>query len=74
MTNSQLLKSKIVEKGYTQGIVAEKLGISKTSLNYKINNKRPFNSNEMYILCKILGIKQPKHIFFASDVDDTATQ
>lgn len=73
MTDSNKLKAKIIEKGYTQEIVANKLGISMASLNYKINNKRPFNSNEMFLLCDILDIKNPKQYFFTENVDEAAT-
>lgn len=73
MTESKKLKGKIIEKGYNQKIIAEKLGISPASLNYKINNRRPFNSDEMFKLCDILEIVNPKDYFFTTNVDDTAT-
>lgn len=38
MTNTNLLKAKIKELGLTQEKTAEKIGISKVSFNYKLNN------------------------------------
>ena len=66
MTDTNKLKAILVENGLTQKQVAEKIGISSTSLNYKISNKRPFNSDEMFRLCDILNIKEPRNIFFAN--------
>lgn len=64
MTNKKLLRAKILENGYTQELLAKELGISTTSLNYKINNKRPFSSTEMFKICDILKIENPKDYFF----------
>lgn len=66
MTDTRRLKAKIVESGLTQAQVAKKLGISTTSMNNKIQNKHPFNSSEMFLLCDILHIEDPKPIFFAN--------
>ena len=66
MTDSKKLRAIILERGYTQAEVAEKLQISTTSFNYKVNNKRAFNSDEMFKLCEILQIIDPKPVFFAS--------
>lgn len=66
MTDTRKLRAIIVEKGMTQSEVAEKLNISLTSFNYKVNNKRAFNSDEMFKLCEILQIEDPKPIFFTN--------
>lgn len=66
MTDSKKLRAIILERGYTQAEVAKKLQISATSFNYKVNNKRAFNSDEMFKLCEILQIIDPKPVFFAS--------
>lgn len=73
MTSTNKLKGKITEMGYNQESIAKKLGISTASLNYKVNNKRPFNSDEMFKLCDILEIDNPKEYFFTANVDETAT-
>jgi transcriptional regulator with XRE-family HTH domain len=69
MTNTNKLKARIKEKGYTQEEVAKKLGRSMVSFNYKINNKREFTADEFLALCKILSIEEPFEYFFAEDVE-----
>ena len=66
MTDSRKLRAIILERGMTQSEIAEKLKISLTTFNYKVNNKRSFNSDEMFKLCEILQIVDPKPIFFAN--------
>ena len=41
------LKGKIREKRLTYKILAQKIGIGLTSMNYKINGKNLFNQEEM---------------------------
>ena len=50
------LKGKIAEAGYSQRSLAAELGISKNTLNSKINGKTPFNTAEIELICKKLGI------------------
>lgn len=51
------LKGKIVEKGYTQRSLAAALGMSKNTLNAKINGRVPFNTVEIERICKKLDIQ-----------------
>lgn len=69
MTDKNKLRAKMLEKGYTQEILAKKLNISIQSLNYKINNKRPFMADEMFSICDLLKIENPKEYFFANNVE-----
>ncbi len=62
--NTQKLKGRIVEKGLTQGDVANRLGISKTALNNKINGKTEFTAREIKALVIILGINDIDAYFF----------
>lgn len=64
MVNEKLLKAKIIEKGIERKVIAEKLGISPTSLNYKLNNKTEFKGSEIQLLSQILGISKDKDRFF----------
>lgn len=75
MTNNKLLKSKMVLHGLTASDVAEKLEISRQSFSYKVNGKRPFVLREIEILRDLLALepKDVMDIFFANDVDETAT-
>lgn len=69
MVNEKLLKAKIIEKGIERKFIAEKLGISPTTLNYKLNNKTEFKASEIKALSILLGIaKEKDKYFFARDV------
>ena len=75
MTNSNELRAAITRKGMTQEQVAEALGITTATLNYKINNKREFKTSEVKALVDLLEIKKEDidKIFFANDVDCEST-
>lgn len=67
MVDTLKIKALVVERGMTQAEVAEKLGMSR-KVWYDRMNKRKFDSEEMYNLIHILGIKNPSEIFFADKV------
>lgn len=50
------LKGKIAEAGYSQRSLATELGISKNTLNSKVNGKTPFNTVEIERICEKLNI------------------
>ena len=50
------LLGKIREKGFTQVSLAKELGVSETTLNFSLGNKRAFKQNEILKLCDILEI------------------
>lgn len=54
--NCELLKILISNKGDTQVNLAKKLGLSKMSVNLKVNNKYPFTLPEVTKICKIYHI------------------
>ena len=54
--SSNKLKGKIAEAGYSQRSLASELGMSKNTLNSKVNGKVPFNTVEIERICKKLGI------------------
>lgn len=65
MANNKL-KGKIVEAGYSQRSLAAAIGMSKNTLNSKINGKKPFNTVEIERICEKLGIydgAEKAHIF-----------
>lgn len=64
MVNTNLLKARIIETGMDKRIIAEKLGISPTSLNYKLNNRTQFKANEIQVLSSTLGIAKEKDKYF----------
>lgn len=67
MTNTELLKAKIKEKGLKQGFIAEQLGLTSYGFANKMNNKTDFKSQEIKILCSLLDItslREKESIFF----------
>lgn len=76
MTNTELLKDKIHESGLKYGYIADKLGISRTSLYLKVNGNKEFNQREISILCELLQIKsleEKELIFFTLHSNKNAT-
>lgn len=55
MPNNKL-KGRIAEAGYSQRSLAAELGISKNTLNSKVNGKTPFNTLEIELICQKLNI------------------
>lgn len=53
--NTHIIKTKIIEKGYTQKEIAEKLGITEVTLSRWVNGKLG-NIEKFIKLCKILEI------------------
>lgn len=72
MTNSEILKRKIKDKGLKLKFLSEKMGIAYYSLALKISNKQEFKASEIQSLCELLDIsdlKEREKIFFAKNVD-----
>lgn len=71
MTDTLEIKKIIRMKGFTLDTLSKKIGISRTSLSYKINNIFEFNAQEIKHIQKILELsnEQRDHIFFAEAVD-----
>ena len=68
MTDTNLLLAKIKESGLKIGFIAEKLGISRATLSYRINNHSEFRAPEIARLRNLLGLTQDEQekIFFNS--------
>lgn len=66
MVNSNKLKAKMIEKGYNQKTLANAMGITTQTLNYKINGVREFKVSEIEKLCSLLSInkKETGQFFF----------
>ena len=58
MTDTMLLLSCMKCKRITLGYAAEVLGISSSTLRYKINNDRDFKVSEVDKLCHLLGLNR----------------
>lgn len=65
------LKGKIKEIYGTQEVFSKKIGISTTSLNYKLNNQIQFRQEEIYIMINALYLKDSeiKIYFFTPSVE-----
>ena len=57
MINTGKIKGKMVEMQITQRDVADKLEIAQSTLNLKINNRRPMNLNEAEKICELFDLK-----------------
>ena len=76
MTDTELLKNKIHESGLKYGNIADKIGISRTSLYLKVNGDKAFNQSEISILCELLPIKnleEKELIFFTHQGNKNVT-
>lgn len=71
MTNTAKLKAKIVEKGMVQEEIAQALGMTIATFNYKVNNKREFKASEIKKLSEHLSLtaEEVNTIFFADKVE-----
>lgn len=66
MFNQKLLKAKIIAQGLTRAEMAKKIGISLTTLNYKLNGRQEFKLSEVKKICTILNLNKTERekIFF----------
>ena len=68
MTTGKLLEEKIQQSGLKKVFIAEKLGVSTTTLTALINNNAEFKASQIVAMCQILNIQHDdeiKAIFFA---------
>lgn len=69
------LKGKIKECFSTQSEFAQKIGISDTSLSYKLNNKTVFDQDQIQNAIAVLNLTPQETIdyFFTTEVDKKST-
>lgn len=68
MTNTIELKKLIEKRGLKLQYLAQALGISRYTLNNKIENRSQFKVGEIKALCELLGIEslsERERLFFA---------
>lgn len=58
------LLGRLREKGFTQSDLAQKIGLSECSLNFSLNNKRPFRQSEISKICEVLLISSDQIITY----------
>lgn len=67
----ELLRGKVVEKGFTQRSLAESMGLSKNTISAILTGKKSPTLDEVFTLCKVLEINTPEEkvkIFLSKDV------
>lgn len=60
--NVRKVKAAVVESGYSQTELARDMGISKNTLNLKLNGHSDFTTSEMWKICQILKIPKERII------------
>lgn len=70
MTDSNMLRARALEKGYSIKSLSEKTGIVYRTLLSKVNNKQEFKASEIDLISKTLELSNDSRnlIFFNSDV------
>ena len=71
--NYDKLLGRMREKRFTQEELALKIGISATSMNLSLNNKRDFKQDEMLAVCDCLSIplsKIPEYFFCRANLEN----
>lgn len=70
------LKGRIKECFSTQSEFAQKLGISNTSLSYKLNNKTVFDQDQIQDSIQIFNLtpKETLDYFFTLEVEEKSTK
>lgn len=67
MIDTNALRGRIAEKGYSQADVAKAIGITPKTFYTKMD-KKVFGSDEIDAMIDLLDIKDPARIFFADKV------
>lgn len=71
------LRGKIISICQNNNVFAEKLGISKQELSYKLNNKSSFTQEQVYNSIQLLSLNDEEVIkcfFCAYGVENNSTQ
>ena len=75
MVNTELLNKKIDESGIKKKVIANRIGVSTTTLRAKTNGVYAFDSDQMTQLGKILNLNNDEFIsiFFPTMVEKIST-
>lgn len=71
MTDTKKLKAALALRGMTAGDLADRIGMSRQSISYKMNNIREFRVKEIVSIAEALNLtlEEKEAIFFADKVD-----
>ena len=66
MTNAEMFRKKVEERGVSYSFLADKMGISRASLYNKLDNKSEFKASEIAVATTVLRLsnKERDQIFF----------
>lgn len=75
MTDTRKLRAALALKGMTAGDLAEKIGLSRQSMSYKMNNLREFRVKEIAAIAEVLNLtlEEREAIFFAEEDAQNST-
>lgn len=65
--NFNKLKIRMKDKEYTQLELGKVLGISRTQVNFRLNNRMDFRSSEISIIADILDIRNEIEEYFFTE-------
>jgi hypothetical protein len=65
--NFNKLKIRMKDKEYTQPKLGKVLGISRTQVNFRLNNRMDFRSSEISIIADILDIRNEIEEYFFTE-------
>lgn len=71
MFNEREFRAALARNGMTQAELAETLGISAVTLYRKLKRGGDFTRSEINQMLEVLGIEDPKGIFFAQELAQT---
>ena len=76
MINKNLLKAKIVERGFTQTQVRKIMGLADNTFSFKVNGKKEFFNDEIQQLQQILKLSNDEllSIFYPNEEEGSATE
>ena len=76
MTNTKLLKQKIMESGLKNKYLASACGITERTFTNKLYGKTPFVQDEILVLRNLLHLTDDEltAIFFAEMVEESSTE
>lgn len=62
------LKGIMRERGYSQRLLADEMGITVQSINAKLNGRKQFTIEEALNIIFILKIEKPEEVFFKDNI------
>lgn len=58
-----LVANRLKKKKIRFSAVAEKLGLPRSTFSQKLHGYYPFKLHEVYVICDLLGVDNPREVF-----------